>query len=66
MLSWFTTRVFMFPYFVIRSTLFESMVSASSARMKVCDGLSMRSYAHENESKRIVALVHTQNVAGAR
>lgn len=26
MLSWFTTRVFMFPAFVIRSTLFESMV----------------------------------------
>lgn len=31
MLSWFTTRVFMFPYFVIRSTLWESMVGASIA-----------------------------------
>lgn len=30
MLSWFTTRVYMFPYFVIRSTLFESMVGANS------------------------------------
>lgn len=28
MLSWFTTRVFMFPYFVIRSTLFESVARA--------------------------------------
>ncbi|KAL4425801.1 hypothetical protein ABPG75_009817 [Micractinium tetrahymenae] len=28
MLSWFTTRVFMFPYFVIRSTLFESLERA--------------------------------------
>lgn len=27
MLSWFTTRVFMFPVFVIYSTLFESVVS---------------------------------------
>ncbi|PSC76914.1 LAG1 longevity assurance-like protein 3 isoform B [Micractinium conductrix] len=28
MLSWFTTRVFMFPMFVIRSTLFESLARA--------------------------------------
>ena len=31
MLSWFTTRVFMFPMFVIRSTLFESLVGAAAA-----------------------------------
>lgn len=29
MLSWFTTRVFMFPAFVIRSTLFEAMARAN-------------------------------------
>ena len=29
MLSWFATRVFMFPVFVIYSTLFESVVSCT-------------------------------------
>lgn len=31
MLSWFTTRVFMFPVFVIYSTLFESVVSGRTS-----------------------------------
>lgn len=32
MLSWFTTRVFMFPVFVIYSTLFESVVSGGAVQ----------------------------------
>lgn len=36
MLSWFTTRVFMFPVFVIRSTLFESMVISHPILHALC------------------------------
>lgn len=32
MLSWFTTRVFMFPVFVIYSTLFEALVRHTVGR----------------------------------
>ena len=39
MLSWFTTRVFAFPAWVIRSTLFESLVRrcARCAQQFACE-----------------------------
>lgn len=39
MLSWFTTRVFMFPLFVIHSTLFESMVGGAGAGQRLAHRL---------------------------
>ncbi|KAL4859864.1 LAG1 longevity assurance 1 [Chlorella vulgaris] len=35
MLSWFTTRVYMFPVFVIRSTLFESRARAAELGVQI-------------------------------
>ncbi len=35
-ISWFATRVFIFPLYIIRSTLFESKASAALRRAALC------------------------------